>query len=217
MNNILKRIQKFCKKKEDVCLRGYEIRKLLGKGSYGKVFHTCKPKDNCIYAMKVVELNEEEDINDFRKEVSIASKMSRLEITPKVYGAWFCKNKGYIVTEKYDVTLKTHLEYHDLSKNLINRLENILEKMHNAGIVHGDLSLDNVMIKFVKGKKKIGIIDWGLAFETNEKHPVSFKRMKQYLQDIYGKCFSLSKKDIEKDPTLWDQPILCYLNKIYKC
>jgi len=66
----------------------------------------------------------------------------------------------------------------------VARVLHILQDIHSGqnGIVHGDLSLDNIFLREnAKGEGEVVIIDWGIAYGLNETPPSKIDGKLQYL------------------------------------
>jgi Kae1-associated kinase Bud32 len=94
-----------------------------------------------------------------------------------------------------------------LSKNL-DKLSNYrkickqvgkdLAKLHNSGIIHGDLTTSNILLE--KKTSKIFFIDFGLSFHSNriEDKAVDLHLIKEALEAKHPKIFKNSFKKILK-------------------
>jgi len=109
---------------------------------------------------------------EIMKEITSLELLSGLELSPKVYDSWICKTSekpcGYIVMEKYDMTLNDFIyeciKYYYLKDdvdgaiNSIKKLDKIIKELANKKkiekITVGDIHQHNVMIKFKDSNKK---------------------------------------------------------------
>mgnify|MGYP001600857390 CR=1 FL=1 len=111
--------------------------------------------------------NKEED---YKRELKIHKYCAKQNIAPKLLKAGGVRRNGvrmwHITMEKYDITLKNYVkEYGKLRNEEFQKLEKLVEKMHNLGVYHEDLHEDNIMFNLDTDHKikKIVIIDYGLA------------------------------------------------------
>lgn len=140
----------------DECFRGYELKKVLGRGAYGSVASLCL-KDDCNYAVKMMRTAVVEP-----NEIEIIKKLSNMGIGPRFIDMWTCPavegNDGdtvsFIVSEKWDGELPVGI---CLPTTVLQKLCVEISKLGNAGFVHGDILEKNVLVKY--NNKKTGIID----------------------------------------------------------
>jgi len=182
------------------CLTGYEIKKILGQGSYGTVVDSCIDGD-CNYAVKIMNSDE-----NFQLEVDVATKMYNNGIGPKIYDIWECDDIAIIVYDKWDMDLDRYFQMFPtkrLSKHIIDKLEKDINKLHSIGpkdnyLVHFDLLPKNILVKLDKNNNIVDITmtDFGLIknlkdfnrFKTWYKYFMEFTEGKAY---FYDKCAKL--------------------------
>ena len=163
-------------------------------------------------------------------EIYINMVMSNNGIAPKVYDYAMKNKKGYIVMDKYDGTLTDLLHRYQYDKTIDFKsikeiLKNYIKKMHDLGIVHRDLSSNNIVYKT---DGSIAIIDYEFSIYSDNKD----LRSRDYIilnkldeniefinsieqskeEDLYHKFrFFIYGYDMD-----YDQPIFLYKNeKVY--
>ena len=150
---------------------GFIEKKVLGSGTYGKVYKAIRQSDNKPYAVKVVNLStlDQREIEDSVNEIRIIASFE----SPFILGFYeaFCdKNRLCIVTEYaklgdlQNFFRKRKLRNSPLPEESIWRfflqiLEG-LRVLHSSGVVHRDLKSANVMLS-APDLLKIG--DLGIA------------------------------------------------------
>lgn len=161
---------KFTTKRE--CMKGLDIRELLGQGQFGEAYLVCNP--TCTSVLKVV-IDDSDAWNTYDEEVHFAVDASTDRYGPKVYDYWTCDGEfdggpvklGFILMDKYDITLAAYRTAigGDIPEELEMRIEDLVHRMHSKGVMHGDLHAKNVMLKVDKGKKvkDVTLIDYGYA------------------------------------------------------
>ena len=121
----------------------------------------------------------------FEKEVKITQLASDLGVSPKIYNGFICSDivssnrsseeklhLGFIIMDRWDMTLLDYIQNFGklLPQNLHDKLIGLLKKLHDAGVYHGDMHLENVILKVKRDDATnepipvdIAIIDYGLA------------------------------------------------------
>jgi predicted Ser/Thr protein kinase len=100
-------------------------------------------------------------------------------VAPKVHAAWLVDGleRGCVVMERIrGVTLREWQKSHQLTNVHLMELISNVKLMHHAGVVHGDLHQDNVMVvSDASDSVRFRIIDFGEAelTPTNTKTPES--------------------------------------------
>ena len=182
----------------DDCLSTIPIREWIANGKYGSVFLACVEHE-CKYILKMIPLNvhiptEECDIsqpdnldticikyseNDFMHETNLSIKFGQSNIGPKVKMIGFCEdveNKyqgkikvGYMVQEKYDMTLKEYISKYPNDFNngfgfISNELIRKAKQIDEMGYFNEDIHEENIMLKIVDDViKDVALIDFGLV------------------------------------------------------
>lgn len=154
-------------------ISGFKQEKVLGEGSYGKVYKTRRLNDNQIYAIKAIDLNKldykeiEDAVNEIRLMASVTSPF-----IISFYEAFAVEDQKrlYIVTEYAKIGDLRHLIERRKLRNLPLQEEQIwqflleilegLRILHSCGVVHRDLKSANILIS-APDLVKIG--DLGIA------------------------------------------------------
>lgn len=148
----------------------YVISEQLGqKGKEGDVYLVRDNHNNNNYAMKRFRRNKS-SIN-LKKEAHIQSRAAKHFICPQVYD--YDTVSKYIVMEKIDNNLFNLLRKQKgkMATTYQKQMINILQKLDEIGIFHGDASPLNFMIT----GRKLYIIDFGFAKDINTTLIKKFK------------------------------------------
>lgn len=141
--------------------------KILGTGSFGKVFLVKHKKTNQLFAMKTIDKLRNTKNNDnpyFRKEIEIMYKISHSNIV-KLFSHFEDEKYCYFLMEYVENgSLFSLLKHEKLSKNKISELafQLILSVyyLHNMNppIIHRDIKLENILID---SKMNVKLTDFG--------------------------------------------------------
>lgn len=150
--------------------------RLLGKGAYGSVYEGCfGARCPRIYAAKVIkELDEPAAAAAFRHEAELAEAAGQLGVGPAVVARLVCPTKqgrskhGYLVSEQWDGSLDKQPLWCTWNGSAIgDKLRRLLRKLHEHGIVHGDVAPRNVLFRRGNGQLELALADYGLSFRLD--------------------------------------------------
>jgi len=141
--------------------------KVLGSGSYGKVFSaTDKENPDFKIAVKVIGKKklDAEDLKNLRNEVKIMQQVDHPNIV-RYYETYDDKKYIYLCMElctggdlyKY---MLSHAINEKLAKQLMMKLLKALQHVHSANIIHRDIKPENIMFG---DDKEVKFIDFGFA------------------------------------------------------
>jgi predicted Ser/Thr protein kinase len=179
-------------------LPGWSLMKvtgLLGKGGYGAVYQASDPNfDNL--AIKIQKKS-----NNSNAEVKALKKLRAAKMAPT-----YINNNNIKATNNIKKLVPRNLEVGNnvsvlasqmirgsplkkwytgapIPQNIKNKLANSISKMHNNGVIHGNLHRNNIIIG---NNGKAYVIDFGKSLVTNK----SFKTLNEannYLKKLTGK------------------------------
>ena len=153
---------------------GYQMMKMLGKGSMGLVYKAKQTSVDRIVAVKILLeslAKDKEFIERFRREVQIAGKLSHNNIV-NVYAAGEQDGRHYFVMEYVEgSTIKDEIEQKKVlqEKDAIDVILAVAEALKHAyekGLIHRDIKPENI-IRTKEGKVKLA--DLGLARPTADE------------------------------------------------
>jgi serine/threonine protein kinase len=140
---------KFMRIAEDCLLEGtYDKQERIGFGEAGTVHKVCK-LGKCDYVLK-----EQNADQQFKNEVEALYDLQGWKHTPKVYAAWTCHGKGYIVQE---LLYKCNLSARDIYTQLKNK---VLPELWDRSWVFIDIHDGNIMCR---KDGTIVLLDYGWA------------------------------------------------------
>lgn len=155
-----------------------ELVELLGNGNFSEVYRV-KYNNNLNYALKIIPLPIDFG-NDFEDEAKISQEMSDLGVGVPFIKAWTCPGKSnltgeniileFILMELWNKVPQQHSAY-QLPANIYSLLLNKISMMHDAGYIHGDPGMRNLVVKTDTMGKIIDIrlIDFGLSFKFTDQ------------------------------------------------
>jgi len=153
----------------------FELRKVLGKGGYGKVFQVRKltgEDKNKIYAMKVLKkatiVRNQKDTAHTKAERNILEDVKHPFIVDLIY-AFQTKGKLYLILEYLSGgELFMHLEregifLEDHACFYVAEITLALEHLHRQGIIYRDLKPENILLD---SRGHVKLTDFGLCKES---------------------------------------------------
>jgi hypothetical protein len=164
---------------------------VCGQGSFGKVFLS-RATDGSLAIVKLIPLQDKDVRENAINEAIILQELTPLDISPEFY-------LFFIDTEKHSAVLimkyieaisvnylfnkiirenKEYLTIKDKTDAIISQLTDVVNKLHETGIVHYDLKPENTLAQpLPDGSYKIYLIDFGSAQRIQGK----FKRVPETL------------------------------------
>jgi len=160
----------------------FELRKVLGKGGYGKVFQVRKLTSDDkgkIFAMKVLKkatiVRNSKDTAHTKAERNILEAVKHPFIVDLLY-AFQTKGKLYLILEYLSGgELFMHLEregifHEDTACFYVSEITLALEHLHGQGIIYRDLKPENILLDATGHVK---LTDFGLCKESIDEETVT--------------------------------------------
>eukprot|EP00163_Fabomonas_tropica_P001530 TRINITY_DN1113_c0_g2_i1.p1 TRINITY_DN1113_c0_g2~~TRINITY_DN1113_c0_g2_i1.p1 ORF type:complete len:468 (+),score=111.79 TRINITY_DN1113_c0_g2_i1:334-1737(+) len=158
--------------KEKVGCADFELLRLVGKGSYGKVFQVRKKNTSEIYAMKVLRkaevIRKRKGTEHTKTERSILEEVKHPFIVSLRY-AFQTNGKLYLIMdylnggELFYHLNKQHMFTEDLTRFYACEILLALEHLHSIGIIYRDLKPENLCLD---AQGHVVLTDFGLAKES---------------------------------------------------
>ena len=149
----------------------YKILNKVGSGSFGAVYKIIDTKDNKVYALKKIDLDEElkKNISLIENESNILKSVDNPNII-KYYDCFREKDSFYILMEFCEYNdLRAFIDKYKQKKELIpesvirtisREICNGIKEIHSKKVIHRDLKPDNI---FISNDYKIKIGDFGIS------------------------------------------------------
>ena len=174
--------------------------KLINRGAEADVYSTMWDKKKAILKIRKVKsyrnslLDQKIRKQRTTRESQIISQVKSFGIsTPLIY--FMDINKCSILMQYIDGKVVRDLKGNDIVK-VCNEIGQIVGTMHKHGIMHGDLTTSN----FILDKKKLFLIDFGLASRTEkpDDHAVDLRLFKEILNSAHAEVMEKSWKNFQK-------------------
>ena len=174
--------------------------KLINRGAEADVYSTMWDKKKAILKIRKVKsyrnslLDQKIRKQRTSRESQIISQVKSFGIsTPLIY--FMDINKCSILMQYIDGKIVRDLKGNDIVK-VCSEIGQIVGTMHKNGIMHGDLTTSN----FILDKKKLFLIDFGLASRTEkpDDHAVDLRLFKEILNSAHAEVMEKSWKNFQK-------------------
>lgn len=147
----------------------YQLKQVIGKGSYGIVYKAVNKKTQQIVAIKEVNYDNDDELTDIMSEIDLLKNLNHINIV-KYHGFIQKSHNLYII-----------LEYcsHGSLKNLISRGNgmdesrakvyvkqtlNGLHYLHEQGVIHRDIKAANLLLD---SNNIVKLADFGVSTQVN--------------------------------------------------
>jgi serine/threonine protein kinase len=180
-------------KTERMTIPGYDTIKMLGKGTYGRVF-VVRNANGDEYAMKVMRLFPD-DVERIKTEIECLCSLCHdnllRAVTEKPF--YIMRDNRYlaIITERFDITLKTALAA-GLSRTqrdlVMACVCNGVAFMHSVTLMHRDIKPDNVLVNLDLGR--VVVADFGLVGTASNESSYVVTRWYRAPELLYKHVYS---------------------------
>lgn len=144
----------------------YEIKALIGRGSFSRVVRVEHKKTKQPYAIKLIKVRGGKDV--FESEVAVLRKVKH-EFIVQLYEVYECSERVYLVMELatggelFDrIVSRGSFTERDATRVMYMVLEGV-RYLHSLGITHRDLKPENLLYYHCGNDSKIMITDFGLS------------------------------------------------------
>ena len=175
------------------CLKGWRITNFLGAGSFGYVF-SIRNSHNKRGALKIVRDEANFSVD---KEIIVQKKFHDLGLSPGVID--HCSYKPprggdrvhFILMERIDGVIDNFLmkkSHHKLLDTLVDRLFQIIKKMKDKNLTHGDFHSENIGFVYRRGDNPgtIQIIDHGMSIENGSNPELELVQFMRTIESRYS-------------------------------
>jgi serine/threonine protein kinase len=208
-------------------LEDFDLLKVIGKGSFGKVIQVCKKDTKRIYAMKVMNkkvIVEKNDTEHIKAERRILQKV-RHPFLMTLHMSFQTPDKLYLVMDFVNGgELFTHMQSvdnfdQDRTRFYVAEITLGVAYLHSLGVIYRDLKPENILLT---SDGHICLTDFGISKEGFEEDTARTKTLvgtPEYLApevlqgQAYGKAVdwwslgTLMYEMLDGNPPFWDQDV----------
>ena len=156
----------------------------ITKGAYGIIYRAYSIKDKkevCLKKINIDNMKIDYD-NDYLeyidREINILKSLSKYKSSVHYYGDYDSNNEKILIIEKCDKNLRDYIEkdkkifnIEDI-KNKFKGLNEVFKAMQKESIIHRDLKLENILVKYINKEKNeiiLKLTDYGISKIKNKK------------------------------------------------
>ena len=211
--------------------------KLIGNGSFGEIFLSKKKGTNELFAVKKIK-REKIDKPEYKKyldnEIEILKELNHQNIY-KFFDLKTTRHHYYLVMEYVnggslaECLRKFRKKYNmpfpeEIVQHLMRQIIDAFKYIHEKGIIHRDIKLENIMVNFKDDNDKnnlnllkatVKIIDFGIAVKGSGKTTVgSLLNMapillNKYVNSLAGKL-GKNEEEYDEKVDIWSIGVSCY-------
>ncbi|CAG8549551.1 2749_t:CDS:2 [Acaulospora morrowiae] len=144
----------------------YSKQELVGRGAYGVVYKGINNETNQVVAIKVLNLDtEEDDVGDIIKEISLLSQLSDSQNITRYYGSFLHGTKLWVIMEyAAGGSIRTLMKAGKIEEKYISMITRevlqALSYLHKCKIIHRDIKAANILLT---AEGKVQLCDFGVA------------------------------------------------------
>ena len=199
----------------DDYIQYYEIKDEIGRGQFGEVFKGINKKSGEIRAIKIIRIkNDMKYINNELNNMKICSNENDNSV--KYYEIFYYKDKLVIVMELCDSTLKKILDERkegftsEQIFNIMSQLNNTFKIMYKNKIIHRDIKLDNILIKYKDNNDSninfiVKLTDYGISKQLENTNTTNMGTNETMAPEILE-----GEKHYDNKCDLWSIGIIIY-------
>ena len=154
-------------------LKKYDFQTVIGEGSFSKVFKVEEKRTGEFYALKITDKAKslEFGMPCYKRELAIL-KRARHQNIITLNEVFHSNSKLYLILELasggdlFDRISSNGAYSESLAQRTLNMITNGLSYLHQLGVTHRDLKLENLLYKNSRIDSQILISDFGLSHMT---------------------------------------------------
>ena len=207
----------------------FEDKKLISESSYGDIYSAFSIKDKEEICLKKINIDkmkilyQQKGLNDFQNdlnnEINILKDLSYYKNSVTYYGNYYKENERIIVMEKCDLNLKDFVKQRGKALGILEikyqfrELNELFKLMQNKKIIHRDLKLENLLVKYINKEKNEYIIklgDYGISKYKSYQTNGIFSGFKGTLETIAPEIILEKTKSYESIVDIYSLGVILY-------
>ena len=217
----------------------YEVVKLLGTGTFGKVAEVRNKISKQIFACKEIAIKRIVDINKLKTEIAIMIKADHPNII-KLYEIYqdnfhidliMEECKGGELFERIIRNIEKHKNYSEkTAAKIFKQLISAIAYCHSQGICHRDLKPENILFLSEEEDSPIKVIDFGLSKIFGAYNNIINNEMTSFVGTAYYVSPEVLQGKYNEKCDIWSAGVILYImlngeppfngsndNEIYRC
>ncbi|KAJ2159716.1 kinase that interacts with cdc31p [Coemansia sp. RSA 552] len=155
--------------------RRYEKKELVGRGAYGVVYRGRDTVTNRTVAIKILNLDNEEDFSDMQREINLLSQLHSAHIA-QYYGSFIESSRMWIIMEyasggSIHKLMQAGPIEEKYTASIMYGVLLALGYLHTSGIMHRDIKAANVL---VTDAGVVQLCDFGVARQVMQASAKSY-------------------------------------------
>ncbi|CAD8211791.1 unnamed protein product [Paramecium octaurelia] len=180
----------------------YSNERLLGVGSYGKVYLVRNKLTNQLRAMKQVKRKQSVASRKCLREMEILEKLDHPFIVKALEVFQDDQNYNMIIEFISGIDLQEDISNgkftEEKAAKIMNQLLLAISYIHHQGVVHRDVKPENILYQYNNGNDWIKLIDFGISAKIRKN-----KKLSSQLGSMYFMAPEIFQKDYGKQIDIW--------------
>ncbi|GAV51661.1 hypothetical protein ZYGR_0AF01320 [Zygosaccharomyces rouxii] len=147
----------------------YQLKQVIGKGSYGVVYKAINRKTQKLVAIKEVHYENDDELTDIMSEIDLLKNLNHINIV-KYHGFIQKSHNLYIILEYCSHgSLKNYISRgnglpESKAKMYVKQTLNGLNYLHEQGVIHRDIKAANLLLD---SNNVVKLADFGVSTKVN--------------------------------------------------
>ncbi|KAJ2357838.1 kinase that interacts with cdc31p [Coemansia sp. RSA 2618] len=155
--------------------RRYEKKELVGRGAYGVVYRGRDTETGSTVAIKILNLDNEEDFSDMQREINLLSQVHSAHIA-QYYGSFIESSRMWIIMEyasggSIHKLMQAGPIEEKYTSSIMYGVLLALDYLHSSGIMHRDIKAANIL---VTDEGVVQLCDFGVARQVMQASAKSY-------------------------------------------
>ncbi|KAJ2110750.1 kinase that interacts with cdc31p [Coemansia sp. RSA 922] len=160
---------------QSLSARRYEKEELVGRGAYGVVYRGRDTTTGRVVAIKILNLDNEDDFSDMQREINLLSQLRSPHIA-QYYGSFVESSRMWIIMEyasggSIHKLMQAGPVEEKYTSSIMYGVLLALEYLHSSGIMHRDIKAANIL---VTDEGVVQLCDFGVARQVMQASAKSY-------------------------------------------